>query len=159
MQEYWSGLPFFSPGDLPHPGIKLGSLKSTYIGGWVLYHSCQLGSPDCHRPWVFNKGIQRTHNFLKSLFASHACSVPSAVTDRGKQLFIFLQSSTDFARSPQVFGFFSFVCFVLFSDNRLTLICQMEHHWHCKFASFTFVSVFQFLHCWKAVPGKDIRTI
>ena len=25
-QEYWSGLPFDSPGDLPNPGIKLGSL-------------------------------------------------------------------------------------------------------------------------------------
>ena len=24
-QEYWSGLPFPSPGDLPHPGIKPGS--------------------------------------------------------------------------------------------------------------------------------------
>ena len=24
-QEYWSGLPFPSPGDLPHPGIKLMS--------------------------------------------------------------------------------------------------------------------------------------
>ena len=24
-QEYWSGLPFPSPGDLPHPGIELGS--------------------------------------------------------------------------------------------------------------------------------------
>ena len=24
-QEYWSGLPFHSPGDLPHPGIELGS--------------------------------------------------------------------------------------------------------------------------------------
>ena len=23
--EYWSGLPFSSPGDLPHPGIKAGS--------------------------------------------------------------------------------------------------------------------------------------
>ena len=22
MQEYWSGLPFLSPGDLPNPGIK-----------------------------------------------------------------------------------------------------------------------------------------
>ena len=21
-QEYWSGLPFLPPGDLPHPGIK-----------------------------------------------------------------------------------------------------------------------------------------
>ena len=25
-QEYWSGLPFPSPGDLPYPGIELGSL-------------------------------------------------------------------------------------------------------------------------------------
>ena len=24
-QKYWSGLPFPSPGDLPEPGIKLGS--------------------------------------------------------------------------------------------------------------------------------------
>ena len=24
-QEYWSGLPFPTPGDLPDPGIKLGS--------------------------------------------------------------------------------------------------------------------------------------
>ena len=24
-QEYWSGLPFSSPGDLPDPGIKLSS--------------------------------------------------------------------------------------------------------------------------------------
>ena len=27
-QEYWSGLPFLSPGDLPKPGIKPGSLTS-----------------------------------------------------------------------------------------------------------------------------------
>ena len=25
MQEYWSGLPFPSPGDLPDPGIETGS--------------------------------------------------------------------------------------------------------------------------------------
>ena len=25
-QDYWSGLPFPSPGDLPDPGIELGSL-------------------------------------------------------------------------------------------------------------------------------------
>ena len=25
IQEYWSGLPFPSPGDLPNPGIELGS--------------------------------------------------------------------------------------------------------------------------------------
>ena len=25
-KEYWRGLPFLSPGDLPHPGIEPGSL-------------------------------------------------------------------------------------------------------------------------------------
>ena len=25
-QEYWKGLPFFSPGDLPNPGFEHGSL-------------------------------------------------------------------------------------------------------------------------------------
>ena len=27
-QEYWTGLPFPPPGDLPNPGIKLASLMS-----------------------------------------------------------------------------------------------------------------------------------
>ena len=34
-QEYWSGLPFLSPGDLPDPGIKPTSLMSTCIGRCV----------------------------------------------------------------------------------------------------------------------------
>ena len=29
-QEYWHGLPFHSPGDIPEPGI--------YIGRQILYH-------------------------------------------------------------------------------------------------------------------------
>ena len=32
-QEYWSGLPFPPPGDLPHPGIKPASLKSPVLAG------------------------------------------------------------------------------------------------------------------------------
>ena len=32
-QEYWSRLPFPSPGDLPHPGIKLASLMSSVLAG------------------------------------------------------------------------------------------------------------------------------
>ena len=32
-QEYWSRLPFPSPGDLPHPGIKSTSLKSLALAG------------------------------------------------------------------------------------------------------------------------------
>ena len=32
-QEYWSGLPFSSPGDLPDPGIKRESLASPALAG------------------------------------------------------------------------------------------------------------------------------
>ena len=32
-QEYWSGLPFPSPGDLPDPGIKPKSLVSPALAG------------------------------------------------------------------------------------------------------------------------------
>ena len=32
-QEYWSEVPFPTPGDLPNPGIKLASLKSPALAG------------------------------------------------------------------------------------------------------------------------------
>ena len=37
-QEYWSGLPFPPPGDLPNLGIKLASLASSWIDRQILYH-------------------------------------------------------------------------------------------------------------------------
>ena len=36
-REYWSGLPFPTPGDLPNPGIESTSLASPAFGRWVLY--------------------------------------------------------------------------------------------------------------------------
>ena len=35
-QEYWSGLPFLRPGDLPNPGIKYTSLMSPALVGMFL---------------------------------------------------------------------------------------------------------------------------
>ena len=32
-QEYWSGLPYLPPGDLPDPGIDLASLTSAALAG------------------------------------------------------------------------------------------------------------------------------
>ena len=32
-EEYWSGLPFLNPGDLPHPGIEPTSLTSPALAG------------------------------------------------------------------------------------------------------------------------------
>ena len=47
-QEYWSGLPFPSPGDLPNPGIEPGSP--------ALQTDALLSEPQCRRPqfdsWV-----------------------------------------------------------------------------------------------------------
>ena len=40
-QEYWSGWPIPSPGDLPHPGVKLGLLHCR----WILYQLSYQGSP------------------------------------------------------------------------------------------------------------------
>ena len=37
-QEYWSGLPFPSPGDLPDPGIEASSLTSPALAGGFLTH-------------------------------------------------------------------------------------------------------------------------
>ena len=38
-QEYWSGLQYPPPGDLPNPGIELMSLLSLALaGGFFFYH-------------------------------------------------------------------------------------------------------------------------
>ena len=45
-QEYWSDLPFLSPGDLLDSEIEPMSLTSPALAGRrVLYHWCHLGSP------------------------------------------------------------------------------------------------------------------
>ena len=41
-QEYWSGLPFPTPGDLPNQGIEPASLASPALGG----SSLALGLPE-----------------------------------------------------------------------------------------------------------------
>ena len=37
-QEYWSGLPFPSPGDLPNPGIEPTSPLPPALAGRIFYH-------------------------------------------------------------------------------------------------------------------------
>ena len=37
-QEYWSGLPFHSPGDLPNPGTEPTSLVFPALAGRLFYH-------------------------------------------------------------------------------------------------------------------------
>ena len=63
-QEYWSGLPFPSPGDLPNPGIKPGSpalwadTLTFFQSGYIILRSHQesMRFPDTSYPprplWV-----------------------------------------------------------------------------------------------------------
>ena len=43
-QEYWTGLPFPTPGDFPHPGIKPVSLASPALAG-VFFTTVLPGKP------------------------------------------------------------------------------------------------------------------
>ena len=45
-QEYWSGLPCLSPGDLPDPGIEPMSLLSPALAGGFFTTSATWGSPE-----------------------------------------------------------------------------------------------------------------
>ena len=44
-QEYWSGLPFYFPGDLPNPGIKPTFLVSSALAGGFFTTSATWESP------------------------------------------------------------------------------------------------------------------
>ena len=44
-QEYWSGLPFPAPGDLPDPGIESASLMSPALAGGFFTTSTSWEAP------------------------------------------------------------------------------------------------------------------
>ena len=46
-QEYWNGLPFPSPGDLPNPGIEPESLLSPALAGGFLTTSATWHAKYC----------------------------------------------------------------------------------------------------------------
>ena len=61
-QEYWSGLPFPTPGDLPNPEIKPESLVSPALAG-RFFTTVPPGEPNFHQWLCLKIGLQ---NFLKS---------------------------------------------------------------------------------------------
>ena len=47
-QEYWSGMPFLTPGDLRDPGIKPVSLRSPErAGGFFTWEAIYVHTPVC----------------------------------------------------------------------------------------------------------------
>ena len=54
-QEYWRGLPFPPPGDLPDPGIESASLVSPALAGRFFTTSATWEAPKkCLFPWNFH---------------------------------------------------------------------------------------------------------
>ena len=89
-QEYWSGLPFPSPGDLPNLGIKPGSpaLHSDAFNLWATREAQEQGSNPgpCPGRWILNHWTTREFptifNFIHGLLhnydsVSESCSVVS----------------------------------------------------------------------------------
>ena len=66
-QEYWSGLPFPSPGDLPDPGIKPRSPDCRQI----LYHLSHQGSPFHDSAWSYSYSLQSLWNHVIGFMTSH----------------------------------------------------------------------------------------
>ena len=55
-QEYWSGLSFPSPGDLPNPGIEPGSLMSPALVG-RLFTTCATWQARVNKSGNLSKGV------------------------------------------------------------------------------------------------------
>ena len=63
-QEYWSGLPYPSPGDLPHPGMEPGSLGSP-----ALANKFFTTSTTWEDQWILKTKQQLQHHSSVFLFA------------------------------------------------------------------------------------------
>ena len=75
-QEFWSGLPFPPPGDLPHPGIEPMSLTSSALAGWFFTTSTTWEAHSGQYPLPFTmKAIAQFYGFEKSLRNSDGTSV------------------------------------------------------------------------------------
>ena len=76
-QEYWSGLPLPSPGNLPDPEIKLVSPASfSCVGRQILYHLTHLRSP------ALIEYVEKKHgccSFRLSLVKGAPCFLLSAL--------------------------------------------------------------------------------
>ena len=66
-QEYWSGLPFLPPGNLPDPGIQPVPYISC-TGRLILYHLCHLGSHNTGCFW--GSKWSHLHSLRHCLFPS-----------------------------------------------------------------------------------------
>ena len=82
-QEYWSGLPFPSPGDLPDPGMEpVSSSCISCLSGWILYHCTTI----FFILWVSYSPVYVCTTFLTENFKAHTlllstCRSPPSPSD------------------------------------------------------------------------------
>ena len=62
--EYWSGLPFLSPGDLSDPGIELVSLESPALAGRFFTTEPPGKPPRFHVPQLRSKNSPHSHHCM-----------------------------------------------------------------------------------------------
>ena len=80
-QEYWSGLPFLSPRDLPDPGIEPASLMSLALVGQfftaVATWETSFDLSCVYKQWVVFSASQRKHcwQFVNTALPCADCSV------------------------------------------------------------------------------------
>ena len=107
-QEYWSGLPYHPPGDLPDPEIKLASLMSPALtGGFFQFSSVTqlcltLSDPmDCSRPgfpvhhWLLELAQTHVHQGGNAIQPSHpllSSSPPAFNLSQHQSLFQWVSS-------------------------------------------------------------------
>ena len=60
-QEYWSGLPFPTPGDLPYPGIEPVSLASPALAG-MFFTTAPPGKPPLMTTTTIEKVVNEMNN-------------------------------------------------------------------------------------------------
>ena len=93
-KEYWSGLPFPSPGDLPDPGMEHASLMSPALAGRFFITSATWDSPS---------GQKLTVNYV-FLFALHVNCLEQCLVPGKQSIFSFCNRSFSILRLVDVFG-------------------------------------------------------
>ena len=67
-QEYWSGLPFPTLGDLPNPGIEPGVSFFSWIGRWIFTTGA---TREAH--WIDGGPTKSVENRMRSRFEGEYC--------------------------------------------------------------------------------------
>ena len=86
-QEYWSGLPFSSPGHLPDPGIKIVSLESSVLAqipchcphGSVIKNPPADAGDTCSIPGLGRFQLPQSNKRVQHIYWAHALD-PGAAT-------------------------------------------------------------------------------